>query len=165
MKITNIAISLLLIGLVVSCGGSHDHDQVEAKTDNVAEKLQVVGASTTLAEIKIGLNNGTKWDSDESTFAGMKRLELTLYNFSEDFSEPTIADYNKLGEALANIDKDIISQCSMQGEDHDQLHLLLTPMLHYVNEIKNGVNTHDAKINMEALNKAIAQFFKHFEVK
>ena len=26
--------------------------------------------------------------------------------------------YNILGEALANINKDIISQCSMQDEDH-----------------------------------------------
>lgn len=163
MKITKITTAILFLGLAVSCGTSNDQDQAEATTEVADEHPSDTSEGVT--EIKLALNDGAKWNSDESTFSGMKRLELTLYNFGEDTSEPTLDDYNKLGEALANIDKDIISQCSMKGKDHDQLHILLGPMLGNVDVIKNGTDVDASKENIEALSGSISQFFVHFEVK
>ncbi|RLD24745.1 MAG: hypothetical protein DRI71_01635 [Bacteroidetes bacterium] len=164
MKITYTIAAILFTVLTISCGGSNENDKSEANTETeVDEHPSDHDEATT--EIKLSLNDGAKWNSDESTFTGMKRLELTLYNFGEDTSDPTLADYNKLGEALANIDKDIISQCSMKGKDHDQLHILLGPMLGNVDVIKNGEDIDAAKENIEALSQSIAKFFAHFEVK
>ena len=163
MKLTKFTTVMLLFALTVSCSSSHDQDQVESKTEVAKEQTSETNKDAT--EDKLILNDGAKWKSDESTFAGMKRLELTLYNFGENTSEPTLADYNNLGEMLANIDKDIISQCSMDGKDHDQLHVLLAPMLGNVDVIKNGEDSAQAKDNVDALAASIAQFFAHFEVK
>lgn len=163
MKITKITTAILFLGLAVSCGTSQEHDQEEVNTEVADEHEADTHEEAT--EVKLSLNDGAKWNSDESTFSGMKRLELTLYNFGEDNSDPVLADYNKLGEALANIDKDIISQCSMKGKDHDQLHILLGPMLGNVDVIKNGEDVAAANENIEALSQSISQFFAHFEVK
>ena len=163
MKFTIISTLLLALGFVVSCSNSSEHNQDSSITENTAAEHQdeTVQANT---EIKLSLNNGAKWNSDESTFTGMKRLELTLYNFNNDIKEPSVADYNKLGVALANIDNEIISECSMKGEDHDQLHVLLAPMLANVDVIKNGEDMLEIKVNTEALGEALVQFFAHFEV-
>ena len=162
MKLTIIPALILSLGFAVSCSNSSEHNHDSSTTETTEEQQAEAPHANT--EIKISLNNGAKWNSDESTFTGMKRLELTLYNFNNDYTEPSLADYNKLGNALANINKDIISQCSMKGEDHDQLHVLLAPMLANVDVIKNGQDLLEIKVNTEELKEAVVQFFKHFEV-
>ena len=163
MKLTIIPALIISLGLAVSCSNSGEQDHDSSTTENTAAEHQdeTLHANT---EIKLSLNNGAKWNSDESTFTGMKRLELTLYNFNNDNEEPSVADYNKLGVALANIDNEIISECSMKAEDHDQLHVLLAPMLANVDVIKNGDDMLEIKVNTEALGEALVQFFEHFEV-
>ncbi|MCP4457380.1 MAG: hypothetical protein GY816_05045 [Cytophagales bacterium] len=94
----------------------------------------------------------------------MERLKTALTDFGEKDS-PTITDYNSLGETLSNINKDIISQCSMQGEDHDQLHIVLVPMLDNVDAIKNGQDIDKIKENNAALSKSLMLFFEYFEVR
>ena len=163
MKLSIIPALLISLGFVISCSTSNEHEHESTQTNEVeAEHQDEHGQSN--SEILISLNNGAKWKSDESTFTGMKRLELTTYNFNEDNDDPSIADYNKLGVALANINKDIISQCSMEGKDHDQLHILLAPMLTNVDVIKNSEDKIAAKVNMEALNESLVKFFEHFAV-
>lgn len=163
MKYTYLITIISLAGLLFSCGNAaqHDHDSSNTETEANEQQSETHEAAT---KIKLSLNNGAKWNSDESTFTGMKRLELTLYNFKNDNKEPSVADYNKLGVALANIDNDIISQCSMKGKDHDQLHILLAPMLANVDVIKNREDLVEIKVNTEALNEALVKFFEHFEV-
>jgi hypothetical protein len=163
MKYTYFIAIISFAVLLISCGNSGHHNHDSSNTEMVANEQQSDPheAST---EIKLSFNNGAKWNSDESTFTGMKRLELTLYNFNNNIKQPSVADYNKLGVALANIDSDIISQCTMKGKDHDQLHVLLAPMLANVDVIKNGDDMLEIKDNTEALNEALRKFFEHFEV-
>ena len=163
MKYTYFIAMISLAGLLISCGNSDRNNHDSSNTEIVANEQQSYPheAST---KIKLSLNNGAKWDSDESTFSGMKRLEMTVANFNKNKEDPSISDYNNLGIALANIDKDIISQCNMKGKDHDQLHVLLAPMLANVDVIKNGDNRLEIKVNTEALSEALLQFFEHFEV-
>lgn len=152
-------ISLIAISLFLFSCGNISNEQ--SKEQTVTHEEHSHDKETPALE----LNNGAKWDSDQSTFDGMKRLELTLFNFSENHKNPTIEDYNVLGDALGNINKDIISQCSMRGIDHDQLHTLLAPMLANVDVIKNDQDIVKAKDNTEALSEALVQFFEYFEVK
>ena len=163
MKLTIIPALILSLAFAVSCSNSSEHKHDSSTTETTAEEQQAEDPQAN-AEIKLSLNNGAKWNSDESTYTGMQRLEMTLTNFKNDNEDPSSTDYNKLGNALANINKDIISQCSMKGEDHDQLHVLLAPMLANVDVIKNGQDLLEIKVNTEELNEAVVQFFKHFEV-
>ena len=89
-----IAVSLFLF----SCGNI-SNEQSKEQTETVTHEKHSHDNETAV----LILNNGAKWDSDLSTFTGMKKLELTLFNFNENHKNPTLADYNKLGEDLANI--------------------------------------------------------------
>ncbi len=161
MKTNIMTVSVLALGITLSCGNLQEQKHHETTT---TEKVDSKNSDEN-AEVKLTLNNGAKWNSDESTFNGMGRLEATLAEFSASTSTSSITDYNSLGESLANINKEIISQCSMKGEDHDQLHIILAPMLANVDVIKNGEDIDKAKTNTDELSKAIDQFFAHFEVK
>lgn len=163
MKHFNFLTLIILAGQLFSCGnmGNRDHDSQKTEIEGNEQQSDSHVAGT---EIKLSLNNGAKWNSDESTFTGMKRLELTLFNFNNDNKESSVVQYNKLGIALANIDNEIISQCSMKGKDHDQLHVLLAPMLANVDVIKNGKDLIEIKVNAKALSEALVKFFEHFEV-
>ncbi len=168
MKKLNKLVAFVFIGLAFACGNPEQHEHTETTASNETEKAvtdeQAPGHDQSEG-LTLSLNNGAKWAADESTFTGMKRLELTLYDFKEKNAHPAIEDYNKLGTALANINAEIIKQCSMQGKDHDQLHLLLEPMLQNVDAIKNGNDTGAAAENLLALEKSIAMFFTHFALK
>jgi hypothetical protein len=159
MKPTILAIILLSLGSAVSCGHpnvrKHDATTTQKATDQQESEA---------SQLKISLNNDGKWHSDQSTYTGMKRLELKLYTFKNNNEESSLEDYHELGIALTKINNDLISQCSMKGVDHDQLHILLAPMLTNVDVIKNGGDVDKAKANTEALAEAVAQFFVHFEV-
>lgn len=89
MKYTHLITIISLAGLIFSCGNAAQHDHDSSNTEMVANEQQSdpQEAST---KIKLSLNNGAKWKSDESTFTGMKRLEMTLYNFNYDNDERTI---------------------------------------------------------------------------
>ena len=153
-------ITLTIVSLLLLSCGNTTNDQTNELTAPLTQQEQ----SHDDPIPAISLNNGTRWNSDQSTFTGMKRLEFTLYNFRVGKHNPTIADYNTLGDALANIDNEIISQCSMKGKDHDQLHILLAPMLANVDVIKNDQDMVKVKGNTEELSAALVLFFEHFEV-
>ncbi|MEN8247623.1 MAG: hypothetical protein ABFS32_01720 [Bacteroidota bacterium] len=158
MKLKNLTIIAFSL-LAVSCGNSHNHEHSEQADTQQSNDIK----KTT--EIKISLNEGKKWDADFSTFTGMQRLENALDHFDEVFASPSIEDYKKLGKSLASINKDIISQCKMEGEDHEQLHILLAPMLTNVDVIQNSNDEVEVKKNITALSFSIEKFFEHFEVK
>ena len=153
-------ITLITVSLFLFRCGNTSNEQSQELTSALTHEEHPQGNNVPV----ISLNNGTKWNSDQSTFTGMKRLELALYNFGEEHHNPAIADYNRLGVALTDIDNEIISQCSMKGKDHDQLHILLAPMLANVDVIKNDQDMVKLKVNTEELSAALVMFFEHFEV-
>ena len=161
MKLTKLITSFVLMGFITSCGGSqekeqgHESHEQEAKDEHHEEK----------AEAKLMLNNGAKWEADEPTFNGMKDLSLAITTFNTANIDPTQEQYTQLGNQLAGITKEIISKCSMKGPDHDQLHIVLAPMLANVDVIKNGKDVYDAKKNIDGLRGSLEQFFAHFELK
>lgn len=159
MHFTKLIAAFVLILFMTSCGGSQEHNheshEQEAKEEHHEEKT----------EAKLTLNNGSKWEADEPTFNGMKELSLAITTFNTANNDPSQEQYNKLGNQLAGITKEIISKCSMKGPDHDQLHIVLAPMLANVDVIKNGKDVYDAKKNIDGLSGSLEQFFAHFELK
>ncbi len=162
MNITKTLTIIIAVSLLYACDSSKKTQQesVESSSKEVAEEQHQEAETEQLR-----LNNGAKWAADESTFFGMQKLEAALNSFNKTSTSPTISDYNTLGNALANINKEIISQCSMKGEDHDQLHLVLHPMLDNVAVIKSANDISKIKENTESLSKSLGLFFEYFEIK
>ncbi len=148
-----------LIVFMASCGATQEHNHESNKQEVKEEHHEEKG------EAALTLNNGTKWAADEPTYNGMKQLSLAITTFNTSNNSPDKEQYNKLGNQLAGITKEIISKCSMKGPDHDQLHIVLAPMLANVDIIKNGTDVYEARKNVDSLRGSLEQFFAHFELK
>ncbi len=160
MKLTKIIAGFIIAsGLLVSCGAPNEqkHETHQKEAPHEHDKKEVAPALT--------LNNGAKWMADETTYNGMQAMKLAVTNFSTAHANATINEYKTLGNQLGTITKEIIAKCSMQGPDHDQLHIVLAPMLANVDVIKKGTDLEASIKNIEALEASLEQFFAHFELK
>ena len=159
MKLTKLISAFILTGFMISCGGAKEHEHESKESVPKAEHHEATQDS------KLSLNEGAKWEADEPTFNGMKELKLAIVTFKTSHNSPIQSEYNSLGIQLAGITKEIISKCSMNGLDHDQLHIVLAPMLANVDVIKNGSDIDKIEKNVNALSNSLEQFFDHFELK
>lgn len=163
MKHINLYALMLLIGLATSCGNTHDHKHSSDEKHESVDHHQSE-TSESKPEIKMSLNNGNKWKSDEPTYTSMRLMEVTLNNFIKNNSDAGEAEYQELGTTLSGITQEIINNCSMKGEAHEELHNVLIPMLSNVGNIKNATDKPTGKLNVEALNDALNLFFEYFEL-
>lgn len=148
-------LSVAIIGLTSSCtNNSKKVDQQEQKAETTkaapdAHDEHQAGAGETLH-----LNNGEKWTVNDATQVGMVNMQKLLIFFAKEKS----TDFAKLGDDLGKETQTLINKCDMTGPDHDQLHVVLHPMLSAISGIKKG-NTADVL----KLSDLLGEYFKHFQ--
>jgi hypothetical protein len=103
------------------------------------------------------LNNGEKWIANEATHIGMKRIDSILKN-------NTTLDGKTLGDALSKETSYIIKSCDMTGEAHDQLHIVLVPILEEITDLKDITDSNKAKEKVSYLKGLVHTYFKYFRV-
>lgn len=104
----------------------------------------------------LALNNGEKWIANEETQIGMKRIDSILKN-------NTSSDGKTLADALSKETSYIIKSCDMKGEPHDQLHIVLVPILEEITDLKD-VNEADKLNNKVAYLKGLVNiYFQYFK--
>lgn len=102
------------------------------------------------------LNNNEKWVANEETHIGMKRIDSILKN-------NTSANGKALGDKLSKETSYIIKSCDMKGEAHDQLHIVLVPILKEISEIKDVKNTIELEKKTRYLKQLITTYFEYFK--
>lgn len=112
---------------------------------------------TELPELK--LDHGNKWQVNPETQQGIVKMDSIINAFKGN----NAADYNILGNLLAKQSGYIIKNCTMEGEPHDQLHVVLMPMLEDISTLKESGNEADLKQASQNLNTLIQAYYKHFE--
>lgn len=113
---------------VIACSESsaeeaHEHEQHSSQTP--ATKIT-----------NMTLNNGQKWQLDDSTRAILAQMKSTvkLANITSAQAEAL----KVLGQDLTLQLDNLIQGCTMQGAEHDQLHIFLTA---YIPELKALTST------------------------
>lgn len=112
------------------------------------------------SEIKLEgltLNNNEKWIANEETHIGMQRMDSILKN-------NPFKDGKTLGEALSKETSYIIKSCDMEGEAHDQLHVVLVPILEEITEIKDIKSTSEVEKKVTTLQNLIQTYFNYFKI-
>ncbi|MBL0308286.1 MAG: hypothetical protein IPP77_00855 [Bacteroidetes bacterium] len=71
------------------------------------------------------LNNGAKWKADASTNTNVVAL-MDVINAA---APTTVEEYHHTGNGIQESLNKMISECQMQGEDHEALHHWLEPLL------------------------------------
>ncbi|WP_411894210.1 hypothetical protein [Winogradskyella sp. A2] len=101
-------------------------------------------------------NNGEKWIANTETHIGMKRIDSILKN-------TTYLDGKVLGEALSKETSYIIKNCDMTGIAHDQLHIVLVPILEEITYIKDVTETNRLKDKVTYIKGLVSTYFQYFK--
>ena len=160
-KLKYLVLSLTILGFVTSCSNASQKEEAknEVVDEHAGHEHQTAKSTEEEhhkadSEEKLHLNNGKKWIVNEATEVGMKNMQAIIIAFAQNKS----TDFAKLGQELGQESQTLINKCDMTGPAHDQLHLVLHPMLTAISGIKKG-NAKDV-IKMSNL---LADYFEHFE--
>lgn len=135
--------------ILMSCGIESNDIESAKNTNELDEEV----------EERLSLNNGKKWIVNSETHEGMTQIIVILDNI-----DPlTVDDYNQVGEKCYQHTSYIISNCSMKGEAHNQLHHVLHPILDDIENLKKSASVSNAKVAATSLEKNISDYFTHFE--
>lgn len=129
-----ITILLLIAYLFTNCGGSQ-HQHDE--------------------EISLQTNDGKKWTVNPATHEGMTNIRTLL---------SSEVDIDSIGFKMADQTTYIINNCDMKGEAHDQLHLVLHPMLENIDTLKTSTDLEEIELALTNIRGLIEKYFKHFTI-
>lgn len=160
MKLKNVW--MLLSGLFLfSCS-----DTSTTKSENTEDSIVVKheAAAENHADEHAGnlmLNNGAKWQTDESTRTHAAKLTTEVNAFNAK-TNAGVKDYQVFAVDMQNELNSLVSDCKMKGEDHDALHLWLEPVLKNVSDLKKVTTTEEGKHTMETLTGNLKKFNQYF---
>ena len=130
------------------------------KTENEISNSSKDKEETVNESAKLILNNGQKWIANNETHIGIENMNSIIKAFKPDANK----DYMALGESLSKQTSFVIKNCSMKGEPHDQLHVVLVPMLDEISILKDSKNIDDLEHALNKLETLINDYFAHFKV-
>ena len=104
----------------------------------------------------ISSNNNDKWISNIETHEGLLNLDSIISNFKS-------GDYQSLSKNLSQQTSYIIENCTMKGEPHDQLHVVLVPILNEISELKETTDIEKGRVIISNLKTLIRLYFQHFK--
>ncbi|WP_299112414.1 hypothetical protein [uncultured Winogradskyella sp.] len=102
------------------------------------------------------LNNNKKWIANKETHIGMMRIDSIL-------KSNTLLNGKVLGNALSKETSYIIKSCNMKGTAHDQLHIVLVPLLEEITQIKETESIDKLKQKTTHLKHLVAIYFRYFK--
>lgn len=149
MKITPIILLTLLI-FFSSCK-KDTQKSTEFNTENIKLNL--------LDTLILKLDNGKKWVVNEETQIGVNKMDSLIIAFNKGDEK----DFLNLGKDLSAQTSFIIRSCNMQGEAHDQLHVVLVPMLDEIFILKESNSKQESKRALNNLEELIDEYFNHFK--
>lgn len=111
-----------------------------------------------LDTLTLKLNGSEKWIANKETHIGVTKMDSIIKSFSAENNT-----YESLGNALSKQTSNIIKKCNMKGEAHDQLHVVLVPMLDEISILKEKVRSNKSELAIETLEVLIKKYFNHFK--
>lgn len=110
----------------------------------------------------LALNNGARWKSDENTNRNESALEAIVNRLNEKKTKALAYYIAAANELQAGLDK-MISECLMQGPDHEALHQWLEPLLEKVDNLKKATNEKRASKLFRGINDRLKSYHQYFE--
>ncbi len=130
---------------------------------NKSEKLIPISSNneniSLLDTLTLRLNNGEKWIVNNATQVGILKMDSIITSYRSNKED----DFLELGQNLSKQTSFIIKSCDMTGEAHDQLHVVLVPMLDEISILKESENAEESKKALVELESLIEAYFNHFE--
>ncbi|MFD2916202.1 hypothetical protein [Psychroserpens luteus] len=111
--------------------------------------------------LSIKLNVDKKWIANVETHEGVLKMDSII----SAFKSGNQTTYKTLGNNLSKQTSYIIKHCSMKGEPHDQLHVVLVPMLDEISILKEEEDEQKTQAALHNLEQLVDAYFKFFKIK
>jgi hypothetical protein len=102
--------------------------------------------------------NNTKWRANKATQIGMHKIDSTIKKFQSLKRQ----DFKNLGALLSKETSAIVKNCDMTGEAHDQLHLVLVPILDQVVLLKEDHSVTDKNTAVKNIENLVKTYYRYF---
>lgn len=132
----------------------------ETKKDKMTEYLQPAHKHEE-NETGLSLNNGEKWQTDESTKGHVVKLDSILAGF-RNTGKDDVENYKILADELQAELNVLVADCKMKGPDHEALHQWLMPFMKDVAELKKVSSQVHGKHGIEQITSKLGEFNKYF---
>lgn len=150
MRIPQFTIVVIFLCLL----GCKDDKKQDMK---VIEETESVSLLDTL---QLKLDGNDKWLVNMETQEGVNKMDSILTAFNTKSNK----DYVVLGEALSKQTSYIIKNCTMTGKPHDQLHVVLVPMLDEISVLRETDSDLDAQKALKSLQNLIKTYYNYFKI-
>lgn len=151
IRLSSIILSALMIVTLVDCQHKDHKDGQEQAGQEHHEHHQ--------SEPVLKMNHGEKWPVNEATEVGMDQLEIII----NDFTKEGGTDFVDLANQLKAETDIIIQKCDMKGEAHEQLHLVLHPILDQVHKLNDVPNAQEGALVTDELSELLQVYHTHFQ--
>lgn len=154
--------SLIIAVFIISCGENSkkkDTDENHKHTDSEEVTTHSEEQEHYEAKAVLSLNEGSLWDANKETTSGINNMIILMDSFA---GKEDIKLYNRLKGSLEQEFMSILTNCTMEGESHNQLHTYLVPM----KDAFKGLASDDLTIckeSFENLNKRLAEYKTYFK--
>lgn len=157
MKMYRTTILVFAASIFMACNsGEHQH------SGDVHNEATTVTGDQHENESGLSLNNGQKWQADASTNENVKSMQQVVDDFKAS-GKTGLNDYLNTGSELRiGIDK-MISECRMQGADHDALHKWLEPLMQMTKELNDAKDETAASAAFVKVHDQLAMYNTYFE--
>ena len=147
----NILFIVILIISIFSC------KKESGKTPILKPNTEEISLLDTLS---LRLNSGEKWIVNNETHVGVSKMDSIITAHKTNKED----NYINLGNNLSKQTSFIIKSCNMTGEAHDQLHVILVPMLDEISILKESNKLEESKSAFIKLEELIDTCFEYFKV-
>lgn len=104
----------------------------------------------------IVLDNGNKWKVVEGMLTYIRNMEEAVNNFEGN-------DYPTLAETIDKNIRELTSNCTMEGQAHDELHKWLVPFIGLSEEFDVATEKEEQERIYQAFKDAFVEFNSYFE--
>ncbi len=161
----NFKIKLLIISLsafvAFGCGDKKEKPKEETH-QHETESHEGHDHSTNAHEshkAETKLNSEKKWQVDENTRNSMQKIS----QIAKSSYVKTPTEFNELGLMLQNEMKNLIAECTMQGESHNQLHNYLTKIIPHIDGLVETETKEEGEKHLNGVKASVDIFYTTFE--
>jgi len=107
---------------------------------------------------QIQLDNGSTWKANIETTEGIQAMSSRI---AEDESN-SIKHYKNLASDLNDIKNNIVKECTMKGESHDNLHVFLVPLVDKIEALGEVNSVHEGAVITKDIREHLEVYFNYF---
>jgi len=121
-------IIIIVTGMYLLGCNSVDTTEASTEINETMVSIENEEANHSHEHEEIVLNNGSKWEVAPDMLHLIRIMEQGINEFSKN-EAPDVADYNNLAVLIDENIISLTSNCTMQGQAHDELHKWLLPFI------------------------------------